>query len=512
MKKIMTAALVLLIGAITFYFSCTSSVTDNVGDTVIVNESSSMPTIDITGIDIISPPSSSISKISETPVGHQSSTGCLLKEIFNPDLSDTLKQAELSNCFIKKTQDLTPNFMIPLIESDNTDLYNYFQIALGSQAKEKTGIQNLRVRIANVSDGSSNTLKIDTCQSADGSSYTRTNHFEIQGIISTHTWSGTTVAHNIDGTGDENCTTTPCFFGGASFEIVMNSAGDLEKTFSWSNASSAAINGSRGRNPTTADVTDETTFDYLLNLDFGYTALDSALGVAKQSITGAVDIPANPIESATYSIYTANDGAAKLSHYNGQGIYDDTQAFKPNADPVDIIDSEGVSYYTGVADATVPSTDIAAAVRQNVAFPNTWDCAHPADRAFELIDASAYDFTTCEQLISTLTKPSVGAFDKCFGAESLAGNYTPRSPSTACPGGAITTTLTFSGSGPVYSVGTGDTKVEFAYQNSWCSNAKVAGAECTSCEVIPPSPTTSLTIKLKSCGDDLACYLQMTSF
>ena len=510
MKKIWIAIAILLTAATAIYFACGGGFGSSVGDTVIVREAASMPTIDISGIDIISPPSSSISKVSETPAGYQSSTGCLLKEIFNPDISDTLKQTQLSNCLVTKAQDSNSKFVIPLIESTDTDLYAYYQITLGETAAAKTGIKDLRVRLANVSDGTSSKFMIDTCQSADGSVFTRSNQFEIQGSISTKTWSGTTVAHNIDGNDDTNCTTTPCFFQGASFAIVMNSAGDLENDFSWSNVSSAAITGYRGRNPTTADVTDETTFDYLLDIAFAHTALDPSLGVPRQSINGAVDIPGNTIKSASYSIFTANDGASKLSHDNGQGIYDDTQAFNPAVDPITIIDTAGVTYYDTVADATVPSADIAAAVRENVAFTNTWDCEPPSDRAFTEIDAATYDFTDCEKLISALPAPSVGAFNKCFGDESLAGNYSPYAR-MGCPGdsfGAGPATLT--GYGPTYRTGTGINLVEFVYQNSYCSNPKIGDIECIKCERNPPGRGPG--IYLENCGTiDPTCEFQMTT-
>ncbi len=493
MRKFQIIAIFLILAGIAVYFSCSGGTSSmGIGDTVIVHEASSVPTVDISGIDIVSPPSGSVSKDSFV-VGDPSSTGCMSTKFYKPTLNDSLKMAELSNCIIKKAQALTPSFFIPLMEGDTANSYGYYKIGMRDSFASVTGIKSLRLRIGNISDGTANTLKIDACQSADGASFKRTNHFEVTGIISTHTWSGSTVAHNIGG--------TPVAFESASFEIVMNSASDLESAFDWSKASSANFTANRGANPSTEDVTDATTFDDIFNAAFTHTALDASLGVAEQSITSVYDVPAFP-QSAIFSMYTATNGASKALYNNGQGSYEDLQAFNPKEVFPTIIDSATVSYFGDVSGQALPSTDLGDSVRQAVAFQNIWDCEAPTDRTFSDVDASAFDMAECESLVTTLEKPDTNTLLECFGGVSQAGDYIRVSGRGVCP---LSTISTFTGSGPVYTFTSGTDQISFTFVNDLCVAGSINGSACVKCEVGAVVPDQFI---LQNCGACLEYTMQ----
>lgn len=478
MKKIHVLIIVfLLFAAIAVYFSCSGVTGDTVGDTIVVHEASSLPTIDISGIDIVSPPSGSISKVTAPGIGDPSSTGCLAMKFFRPALTDTLKQIELSKCFVKKTQEQaskgTHELVIPALPIDDMELYGYYEFAAGEHASSVTGIKSFRAKIANVSDGSSNALKMDICQSSDGTTFTHANQIEITGNLANHTWTGTEIAHNVPN--------PDRYFNGASFDIVMNSADDLREAFSWSNAKSANMTAYRGLNPNTEDVTDATTFDDVIDNIFTHNSLDETLGVAKQSIAGAYNDAADLIKDALFTEYTANNGASKISHEGDQGIYNDMQAFNPKQDKPTIIDSTTVAYYNDVTDVALPGTDIAAAVRQAVTYVSTWDCEVPAGQIFTQIDSAAFDYSECEQLVSTLTKPGFDTINQCFGGVSLAGNYGRISSSPVCP--TIAPPITLSGTGPAYNTTSGANTIRFIFQNGFCSEAFIDDKACLYCDI-----------------------------
>ncbi len=476
--------------SIAVIFSCGGS-TGAIGDTVVVEEVSNMPTIDIGGIDIVSPPSSSINTFAGKGlvIGDPSATGCMAINFFRATAMDALKQVDLSNCFIRETQDNSSNFAIPILWSDSTDQYRYYEFAMNDSAASVTGIKSMRVRLANIAVGSSNTLKIGACQSHDGTTFTHTNEYGVTGALSTHTWTGTLKARNINNADDPDCTTTPCFLGGASFEIVMSSASNMTTAFSWDNVTSALITSTRGRNPSTAEVTNSTTFDQMSDVIFGHYPNDATLGTTKQTLTGAFNKPDFIPANSLYAIYTETGGASKLSLDNTFGVYDNTQSFAPKADPIAIIDPATVGFFGDVGSATLPSADINAAIRAAVVFETAWDCEAPAENPFIIIDTSTLAYADCMKKVSELKKPTSDTITACFGTESFAGDYRTI---MATPGGcAYSPSYTLSGSGPVYASSGGTSDIKFTNDNGSCSNAQIGDQTCASCEFSTISPVTS---------------------
>lgn len=505
MKKIHIVALFLFFVAllslliVSTHSSCgggpSGVIGDTVGDTVVISDASSIPTIDISGVDIVSPPSQSISPVKALVVGDPSATGCLAMKFFRVNEFDTLRQTELANCFAKKTQKYASQMSIPANTSDAPSFFRYYEFDVPTGAYEITGIKAFRARLANVVSSTSSKFEMDICQSLDGTSFVRSNEFDVVGNVSTLIWSGTSVAHNPKENDDA--------FNSASFEIKMKSAANMREEFSWDNVESVNITGHRGHKPSTQDATDETIFDDVFDLTFTYAAVDETIGGPKSSINGAFNSFADGVEGAVYSIYIDVKGASQASYDNGQGVYKDVQAYNPKDEPPKIIDSMGVDFYNDVVSAVLPSTDFVEGIKQSVKFTRLWDCEASENRTFVKIDASTFDFSECSNMVTALVKPDINTMIACFGGENLAGNYNaPTGPPLPCPSFASSYALT--GVGPAYTAGSEPEAIQFVYQNTYCSNASVGGIPCTSCGV---TTTGGVDIEFNECGDTRCDYL-----
>lgn len=432
MKKI---AYIFGFGCFLFLTSCGSSsspAATTTEDTVEVSDLSVLPNLDLDSADTTSasfsalPPTKSVED-GESTAGSVATSGCMAVNYLKPVALAQLKQIETYKCYIKTTQD-GHSEVVP-----GSDDYAYYAIS-GIE-----GGQSLRVRVGNFTSDSTSTFKMDVCESADGSTFSRTTEFSIAGNTTDKTWSGFATTHFSfpeDGqfqtpAGD----TVTSAFNNSTFTITMSSGDDLSAEYDASKATHIETTTTFGRNPSTADVTDATTyldgfqvsFEKETTTDFSEGVLNSVVGTF-----GDGDI----VSGTMYSQFTKaagalGRGAAKFEYTNSvmsQSNFESAEAFSLS-DPEDdgdvtatVVNEAGADYTAlfATAEAQVLSAltlSIPDGINSEVAFDVSWDCtdASGGTSNFTAVDVSGVDFAACDALAQEVADGSSKDNSSCFG-------------------------------------------------------------------------------------------------
>ena len=469
---------------------------DTTSDTLVVEDLSTLPNLDLDSADVTSAnfaaPLKSVAD-GESTEGGTSTSGCYAINLMKPTAMAQLKQGEMFKCYIEKTQDNASELVIP------TDSYGHYIIDQGANAQ---GPRYIAARVGNFTLDSTTTLRMEACNgNDDGSSYSKMMEMAVSGNTSTKTWSGHTTSHMTLETPVETPEggSVTGAFNNTTFTIVMASADVMEQDFDFANVTSLDTVSIFGRNPdpSDSDATDATTYDDGFQVTFGYDLASDIIDGVLNTVIGTFS-NGSTVTGIIKARFNATIGAAQMSYTNTEmqgGDFNSSEAFSISGtgDSVTttVVDETGATYstlydYVAAEEIASEAVTVPDDVTDAVAWQLDWDCTAPSGTTPTPITISSQDiYAECDALQEEIgSEMESGGGANCFeggpggeegGQQDLSGTYdldgtclNMNPTATLSTTDEVTYTSSDISSGDVNAI------LTFSYQDGMCSNPQIA--------------------------------------